>query len=161
LKLENLRMFGINIAETIGVHVLTLSHLQLETDLTAMKQGLEEINVFSGKDSAFNGKIISEGIFRLDGKMEGEIFHSGTLIIGETAVIKGKLEVNALTLNGIVEGKVNARERVEIDSKGKLYGTISTPVLVIQEGGVFEGNCKMGARSNQKSDLEGAEKAVT
>jgi cytoskeletal protein CcmA (bactofilin family) len=126
-----------------------------------MKQNLEEINVFWGKDSAFHGKIISEGIFRLDGKMEGEIFHGGTLIIGDTAVIKGKVEVNALTLNGMVEGEVTAKERVEIHSRGKLYGNISTPILVIHDGGIFEGNCKMGARSNHKSDLEGAEKVVT
>jgi cytoskeletal protein CcmA (bactofilin family) len=118
-----------------------------------MKQNLEEINVFGGKDSEFKGKIISEGIFRLDGKLEGEIFHKGILIIGETAVIKGKLEVNTLTLNGIIEGEVTAKERAEIHAKGKLYGNISTPTLVIQEGGIFEGNCKMGAKYENGSDL--------
>jgi len=71
-------------------------------------------------------------------------FHKGILIISETAVIKGKLEVNALTLNGLIEGEVAAKERVEIHAKGKLYGNISTPALVIQDGGIFEGNCKMG-----------------
>ena len=118
-----------------------------------MKQNLEEINVFWGKDSKFKGKIISEGLFRLDGKLEGEIFHKGLLIIGETAVIKGKLEVNVLTLNGLIEGEVTAEERVEIHAKGKLYGNISTPTLVIQDGGIFEGNCKMGAKSDNRSDL--------
>ena len=124
-----------------------------------MKQNLDEINVFCGKDSVFNGKIISEGIFRLDGKIEGEILHRGTLILGETAVIKGKLEVHAMTLNGMVEGEVTAKERVEILDKGRLYGTISTPIIVIQDGGVFEGNCDMGAKSNNRSELEEAEKA--
>lgn len=120
-----------------------------------MKQNLDEMNVFWGKDAVFNGKMISEGIFRLDGKVEGEIFHNGTLIIGETAVIKGKVEVNALTLNGLVEGEVTAKGRVEIHSKGKLYGTITTPILVIQDGGIFEGNCKMGSKSENESGLEG------
>ena len=125
-----------------------------------MKQNLEEINVFWGKNSGFKGRIISEGIFRLDGKLEGEIFHKGILIISETAVIKGKLEVNALTLNGLIEGEVAAKERVEIHAKGKLYGNISTPALVIQDGGIFEGNCKMGTRSDNGSDLEASEKAI-
>jgi len=131
------------------------------TDWVTMKQDAEEIKVFWGKDSAFNGKVISEGLFRLDGKMEGEIFHSGTLIIGETAVIKGKLEANVLTLNGMVEGEVTAKDRLEIHSKGRLYGTISTPVLVVQDGGIFEGNCKMDSKSNKKSNFEGAEEALT
>jgi len=124
-----------------------------------MKQNLDEMNVFWGKDSVFNGKIISEGIFRLDGKVEGEILHRGTLILGETAVIKGKLEVHAMTLNGMVEGEVIAKERVEILDKGRLFGIISTPVIVIQDGGVFEGNCNMGVKSNNQNDLEGSEKA--
>lgn len=122
-----------------------------------MKQNLEEISVFWGKNSAFNGKIISEGIFRLDGKMEGEIFHSGTLIIGETAVIKGKVEANVLTLNGVIEGEVAAKERVEIHPRGKLYGTLSTPILVVQDGGIFEGNCKMGGMLHYENELEGSE----
>jgi cytoskeletal protein CcmA (bactofilin family) len=125
-----------------------------------MKQNLEEINVFWGKNSGFKGRIISEGIFRLDGKLEGEIFHKGILIISETAVLKGKLEVDALTLNGLIEGEVAAKERVEIHAKGKLYGNISTPALVIQDGGIFEGSCRMGTRSDNGSDLEVAEKAI-
>ena len=124
-----------------------------------MKQNLDDINVFWGKDSEFHGKIISEGIFRLDGKVEGEILHRGILIIGETAVIKGKLEVHAMTLNGMVEGEVTAKERVEIHDKGRLYGTISTPIIVIQDGGVFEGNCNMGAKLNNRNDSEGEEKS--
>ncbi len=120
-----------------------------------MKQNLEEINVFLGKNSVFEGKMTFEGVFRVDGKVEGEIFHSGTLIMSETAVIKGKVEVDALILNGIVEGEVNAKERVEIHSRGKLYGTILTPVLIIQDGGILEGNCKMGSKSDNESDFGG------
>ncbi len=129
--------------------------------MMTMKQNLDEINVFWGKDSLFNGKMTSEGIFRLDGKVEGEISHNGTLIIGETAVIKGKVEVNTLTLNGMLEGEVTAKERLEIHSKGKLYGTISTPILVILDGGIFEGDCRMGSKSDNGSELEGAGKSVT
>jgi len=112
-----------------------------------MKPNLsEEMNVFWGKDSLLKGKVNSEGIFRLDGKVEGEIYHSGTLIIGETAVIKGKVEATTLILNGSLEGDVTVRERMEIHESGKLFGTVFTPIFVIQDGGIFEGNCKMGAK---------------
>jgi cytoskeletal protein CcmA (bactofilin family) len=125
------------------------------------KQKVEETSVFWGQDCVFNGKMTSEGIFRLDGKVEGEIYHSGTLIIGETAVIKGKLEVNALILDGVVEGEVIAKERVEIDSRGKLYGTILTPVFVIQDGGIFQGNCRMQTKLDVENDLEDASGAIS
>ena len=125
------------------------------------KEQSEQISVFWGQNFVFNGKMTSEGIFRLDGKVEGEIFHSGTLIMGETAVIKGKLEVNALILNGRVEGEVTAKERVEIDSRGKLYGTIFTPIFVIQDGGILEGNCTMRTKLDIESHLEHAGEAVS
>jgi cytoskeletal protein CcmA (bactofilin family) len=121
-----------------------------------MQQSSEKIDVFLDRNSVFEGKMTFEGTFRLDGKVVGEIFNSGTLILGETAVIQGKLGVNALILNGRVEGEVNAKERVEIHSKGKIYGTIMAPILVIQDGGIFEGNCKMVTTSDDESNLERA-----
>ena len=96
-----------------------------------------------------------EGVFRLEGKVVGEIFNSGTLILGETAVIQGKLGVDALILNGKVEGEVNAKERVEIQPNGKIYGTITAPILVIQDGGIFEGDCKMVCKPEDESHMEG------
>jgi cytoskeletal protein CcmA (bactofilin family) len=111
-----------------------------------MKPVSEEMNVFWGKDSLLKGKVNSEGIFRLDGKIEGEIYHSGTLIIGDTAVIKGKVEATTLILNGSLEGEVTAKERMEIHARGRLFGTVLTPIFVIQDGGIFEGNCKMVAK---------------
>ena len=156
MKFPNLEIFGINIADMNSYSWLKSADNslgdKLKTNSAEMKQNLEEINAFWGKDSIFKGKMVSEGIFRLDGKVEGEIFHRGTLIIGETAVIKGKVEVNALNLNGMVEGEVTAKERVEIHSKGKLLGSIFTPILVIQDGGIFDGNCNMGVKSDNKSN---------
>jgi cytoskeletal protein CcmA (bactofilin family) len=74
-------------------------------------------------------------------------------------MIKGNLEVNILILNGKLEGEVNAKERMEIHSGGKLYGTVHTPIFVIQDGGIFEGNCKMDANSGNESPQEDAGKA--
>jgi cytoskeletal protein CcmA (bactofilin family) len=120
-----------------------------------MKLGSENINVFLDKNTLFEGKMTFEGIFHLDGKVEGEIFNSGTLIMGETGIVKGRLVVNSLILNGKVEGEVNAKERVEIHSKGKIYGTLFAPILVIQDGGILEGDCKMVRKSDDEGNLEG------
>ncbi len=110
----------------------------------------EEISAYLGRQTLFEGKMTFEGIFRLDGKFEGEIFESGTLIVGETASVKGRIELNSIIINGLVEGEVHAKSRVEIHSTGKLYGTLSTPVLTISEGGVFEGHCKMDGSLERK-----------
>jgi cytoskeletal protein CcmA (bactofilin family) len=93
-----------------------------------------------------------EGVFRLDGKFEGEIFESGTLIVGETATIKGKIGIETIIINGLVEGEIYAKVRVEIHSTGKVHGNLNTPVLTINEGGIFEGHCKMEGVIERKED---------
>lgn len=114
----------------------------------------DEISAFLGKETVFEGKMTFEGVFRLDGKFEGEIFESGTLIVGETAVVKGKIRVNTLIVNGHVEGEVCVQGRVEIHSTGKLLGNLSTPIITIAEGGIFEGHCKMEGQPPEKENLD-------
>jgi len=114
----------------------------------------EEISGYLGKETVFEGKMTFEGVFRLDGKFEGQIFDSGTLIVGETAVLKGKIGVNSIVINGLLEGEVNAKGRTEIHSTGKFYGNIVTPILTINEGGIFEGHCKMEGIVDKEEDLQ-------
>jgi len=112
----------------------------------------EEISAYLGMQTFFEGKMTFEGVFRLDGRFEGEIFDSGTLIVGETASVKGKIALNTIVINGVVEGEVYAKTRVEIHPMGKVYGSVSTPTLTINEGGIFEGNCKMEGLFDKKED---------
>jgi len=114
----------------------------------------EEISGYLGKETVFEGKMTFEGVFRLDGKFEGQIFEGGTLIVGETAVVKGKIGVNSIIINGLVEGDVYSKGRSEIHSTGKFYGNIVTPILTINEGGILEGHCKMEGIVDKEEDLQ-------
>ncbi len=102
----------------------------------------EENIAFLGKKAVVKGKIGFKGVLRLDGKFYGEI-ECGTLIVGEMAIVKGKTNVNTIITFGHVEGEIYARQRVEIYSTGKLYGTLITPIINISEGGIFEGCFKI------------------
>jgi cytoskeletal protein CcmA (bactofilin family) len=113
----------------------------------------EEVSAFLGRDSSFEGKITFQGVFRLEGKFDGEIFEGGTLIVGETATVKGKVGVQAIIINGHVEGEIQADGRVEIHSTGKFFGNLSTPIITISEGGIFEGQCKMDRALDKKEGL--------
>ncbi len=113
----------------------------------------EDISAFLGKETLFEGKMTFQGVFRLDGKFEGEIFDSGTLIVGESAIVKGKIGANTIIINGHVEGEINAHERVEIHSSGKFCGTLSTLILTINEGGIFEGHCNMNRTLGKEDNL--------
>ncbi|MCX8119044.1 MAG: polymer-forming cytoskeletal protein [Desulfobacterota bacterium] len=113
----------------------------------------DEISAFLGKETFFEGKMTFRGIFRLDGRFEGEIFDSGTLIVGETAMVRGKIAVHTIVINGQVEGELHAIERAEIHATGKFTGSLFTPKLIIQEGGLLNGHCEMSQRVSGEEHL--------
>jgi len=108
-----------------------------------MKKPKDEIGTFLGKDMEFEGEFSFTGAVRIDGRFSGEISSNGTLIIGESAIIKSQIHVTDMIISGEVHGDISAENKIEINVPGKLFGNIQTPKLVIQEGAVFEGNCKM------------------
>ncbi len=109
---------------------------------------------FLGKGSRVVGKLSFEGPVRIEGHVEGEIAAQDSLIIGESAVIDAQVVGNSVVVQGRVTGDVTARKRLEIRAPGKLYGNITAPSLVIQEGVVFEGQCNMSAADGQRADKD-------
>ena len=111
-------------------------------------------NAFLGKGSRVVGKLTFEGPVRIEGHVEGEIAAQDALTIGESAVVNAQIVGNTVVIQGRVTGDVTARKRLEIRAPGKLYGNITSPSLVIQEGVVFEGQCNMGAADPQRTDKD-------
>ena len=122
-----------------------------------------ELEAFLGKNTSFQGKMGFQGMARLDGKFDGEIYSGDILIIGETAVINAEINVDTLVVDGKVRGNVSATGKIEVHASGKLYGNIATPTLVIEEGGLFDGTCKMekGAEVDDKKVTPIKENAAT
>lgn len=118
-----------------------------------MKKSKTEINAFLGKDTEFEGKFSFTGMVRVDGKLSGEIFSNGTLVVGESAVVKAQIHVGDLIINGEVQGDIFAEDRIEINATGRLFGNIETPRLIIEEGVIFEGNCKMKDLDKKKESV--------
>ena len=113
-----------------------------------------EFSGFMGEGTNFKGILGFNGTFRIDSEFEGEIVTSDTLIIGESAVISAEITVGTIFISGKVVGNITAKERVEINATGEVYGNIKTPILVIDEGVIFEGNCSM--RKEEEKEKEKA-----
>jgi cytoskeletal protein CcmA (bactofilin family) len=122
-------------------------------EMDAMERG--EMNAFMGGETFFEGKLSYTGAVRLDGRFKGEIQSDDTLIIGETARIEGEVHVGTAIIQGEIVGNVYAKERVELHHPGRMIGDITTPSVVIDDGAVFEGKCKM---KEKKEDKKGQKK---
>lgn len=100
------------------------------------------------------GRLAFVGTLVLNGKFQGEIHSSGTLLVGETAQVQANMQVDVLIVSGQVTGNISARERVELKGSARISGDIATPVLVLEEGVIFDGHCRM-----KRQELRAAQKS--
>lgn len=103
----------------------------------------DEINAFLGAGTVYEGKLTFQGGVRVDGKFSGEMQSDGTLIVGKDANVDGTLHVGELLLSGHFVGDVFAKRRVVIHKGGNLEGSVYSPALVMEDGGLLQGHVNM------------------
>ncbi|MBF0274851.1 MAG: polymer-forming cytoskeletal protein [Nitrospinae bacterium] len=108
-----------------------------------MGESYKEINTFLSEGTSFEGKMKFSGIIRIDGNFNGEIKSEDTLIIGENAHIKARVEVGHTIIYGKVEGDIFSENKIEMKKSAQVFGSIHTHALDIENGALFEGNCIM------------------
>ena len=121
-----------------------------------MKKNDAEIKAYMGEDTIFNGLLNFTGTVRIDGKFEGQVITEDTLIIGETGHLTAEISAGTVICMGYVEGTVMA-QKVEIHSTSKVVGSIKSPALHIELGGVFDGTCDMTGKETKIIPLVKAE----
>ena len=81
--------------------------------------------------------------FRVDGRVKGKIVSEKTVIIGETAQVEADIDCGVVSIRGTVTGSIQGRERIELLAGSRVYGRLSSPRLVVEEGAFFQGECDM------------------
>jgi len=104
---------------------------------------------FLGPGAEFQGSLRFEGSVRIEGQFRGDIESQSALVIGEQACVEGTVRVGTLVLMGTVRGEIRTAELLELRSSGKLLGSLATPALIVEEGGVLEGTCTMTMPQSQ------------
>lgn len=108
---------------------------------TITEQG--SISTILGKETFFQGVLEFKRPLQINGSFEGEIITEGVLLVGEGANIKANIRAGTVIVGGLVTGNIEARNRLEMLSTGKVNGNIKTAKLQIADGVIFEGNCEM------------------
>jgi cytoskeletal protein CcmA (bactofilin family) len=116
-------------------------------------RGPGEWSGFLDKSVRFDGTMEAPGTFRVEAHMKGHIISSGSLTLGEEARLEGQIDGNQVIICGRFEGVIYAKGRVEIQPKGIVTGEIYSPCIVIEPGGVFDGQCHMLAATESAKPL--------
>ena len=105
--------------------------------------GSNGLTAFIDEGSEIEGRYTFSGTVMLNGRFKGEISTTDTLIIGNKGVINGEIRAGQVLVSGEVVGNVWAAERIELKRTARVFGDVEAPVVVVEEGVLFEGHCRM------------------
>ena len=101
-----------------------------------------ERNVIA-KNTSFIGDIVSEGDFRIDGNLEGNLKTDGKVIIGSAGTIKGKVESNHADIEGEFSGDLLVNETLTVRGTASIFGDVVVGKLSVEPGASFNATCSM------------------
>src|SRR4051794_19538268 len=126
------------------VYTQTTSRAVTESESLArdIKEGT--LTGFVGNGTTLTGEASFKGMLRVDGALSGRVSSAdGTLIVSTNGRVDANVEVAVAQIYGTVNGDIIASKRIEMGRVAKVTGNIQTPALVIEQGALFEGSCRM------------------
>lgn len=110
---------------------------------TPTKRTLPATITLLDKGCEFNGKLSFEGIVRIDGTFQGEIYSQDHLIIGEGAHVEANIQVGELEVSGNFKGNILAREKTTVHASGRVKGDVKTKKIEVHNGALIDGTLEM------------------
>jgi cytoskeletal protein CcmA (bactofilin family) len=138
------------------VYTQTTSRAVTESESLArdIKEGT--LTGFVGNGTTLTGEANFKGMLRVDGTLSGRVSSDdGTLIVSTNGRVEANVEVAVAQIYGTVNGDITASKRIEMGRVAKVTGNIQTPALVIENGAIFEGSCRMVQIKEESEKREG------
>lgn len=105
-------------------------------------EGLSSQN-FISQGTKIVGDFTSEGDFRIDGIIEGDIKTSGKVVVGKSGIIKGTLQGTDAYFEGHFSGKLTVTGTLTLKASAHLEGEVVVGKLAVDPGATFNVTCVM------------------
>jgi len=93
-----------------------------------------------GDSAKIDGKLTISNSIEVDCEIKGEMEVNGELTIQENGFVNADVKTTDAIIIGRYEGNMEASGNVEIKETGVVTGNIKTDSLIINKGGIFDGN---------------------
>ncbi|QNK76795.1 MULTISPECIES: polymer-forming cytoskeletal protein [Winogradskyella] len=90
------------------------------------------------------GDIVSQGPFRIDGTIEGNVKTSGKVVVGKSGYIKGTLQGENADFEGKFSGKLILSGTLSLKTTANIEGEVHISKLAVEPGATFNATCSMG-----------------
>jgi cytoskeletal protein CcmA (bactofilin family) len=131
-----------------------MSEKQKEATSKNKKPKKMERNVIA-KNTTIKGEIISDGDYRIDGILEGDLKTKGRVIIGSGGVVNGTIEALNTDIEGTFSGKLTVEKILTVKAIAKISGEVVVGKLSIEPGATFNASCTMKAIVKEVSKEDG------
>jgi cytoskeletal protein CcmA (bactofilin family) len=111
-----------------------------------------------GNNAMIEGKLLSEGSIRIDGKVVGDVVAKAHVSIGLTGQVEGSVTARNVAVAGRLKGGINAAEKLILEEKSTVRGDIRAARLVVGEGAMFDGHCTMPAQEPERQTEKQADR---
>jgi cytoskeletal protein CcmA (bactofilin family) len=118
------------------------------------------------KGTTITGDIISEGDFRIEGNVKGNLKTPGKVVIGKTGVINGTLKAANSDIEGKFSGKLIISDTLSLKTSAHVEGEVEVGKLAVEPGATFNATCIMKGtvkemnKSSQQSEQQQTEKTA-
>ncbi len=113
-----------------------------------MADSNQEFGTIIGADANFKGELSFDSAAKLLGKFEGTINAKGRVYIADGSQCKATVKAKEISVEGHVDGNVEAADRVEIKNKGAITGDITAARMIMAEGASIDGHCRIGVNGH-------------
>ena len=95
------------------------------------------------KGTTITGDIISDGDFRIEGTVQGNIKTPGKVVIGKTGMVNGTLKSANADVEGKFSGKILLSDTLSLRASAHVEGETEVAKLAVEPGATFNATCAM------------------
>ena len=117
------------------------------------------LNSIIGEGTRFRGEFEISGLLRIDGDFEGTIRTKGKVLVGLNGRARCNIYAETTVVGGIVEGNIFCSEKLIVLSTGMVLGSIASPRLVVEEGVILNGSCRISRPGHESVERDAVDHA--
>ena len=99
-----------------------------------------------GSEIRILGEISAVGSVEIAGTIDGSVAIDGLCHVHPGAVVSGQITATDVVIEGVVQGSITARGKVELRASARVEADIHAHAVAIAEGGFFDGRIHMEGR---------------
>lgn len=110
-----------------------------------------QINLIAAGTS-LEGTLTAKDDIRVSGKLKGTLNVEGKAIIAQEGYVEGEVFASDADVAGSLKGDITIKGRLVLKSSARIDGTIKTTRLIVEEGAVIDGTCRMGQLDPKRAE---------